>query len=169
MFSLAAGGCERAETRRGIIIVGIIRSHFSPEFVISCSLFPFIAKRMTVHAFSLPVSLRLALRSFVGAYSLFIIWASLRPTGTGNIVPHLDKLIHLVVYGLLGATIALAWPKFSKLKIFWGCVGFGAALELAQGFMAVGRSASFFDSLANSLGAAIGVSVIAIIARKLRK
>ena len=124
---------------------------------------------MTAHGFSLPVSLRLALRSFVGAYSLFIIWASLRPAGTGGAIPHLDKLLHLIVYGLLGAAIALAWPKLAKLKVLWGCVGFGAALELAQGIMAVGRSASLFDGLANSLGAAMGVYFVAIIARKLGK
>lgn len=121
---------------------------------------------MSVYEFSLPASLRLPLRLGVGAYGLFIVWASLRPAGTGGAIPHLDKLLHLLVYALLGAGIVLAWPKLSKFRIFWGCVLFGAAMEIAQGLIGSGRMASLWDGIANSVGAALGVYIMTLILRK---
>lgn len=124
---------------------------------------------MSVYEFSLPASLRLPLRLGVGAYSLLIVWASLRPAGTGGAIPHLDKVFHLLVYAVLGAGLALAWPKLSKFRIFWGCVIFGAAMEIAQGMMGSGRTASLLDGLANSLGAAIGLYVVILASRLFAK
>jgi len=93
---------------------------------------------MSAHEFSFPVSLRLPLRLGVGAYGLFIVWASLSPAGTGG-------------------------------RVFWGCVAFGAVMEVAQGLIGAGRTASLWDGLANSLGAALGVYVIVFITRKLAR
>lgn len=101
----------------------------------------------------------------MGLYSLFLIWVSLRPAGTGGAIPHLDKVLHLIVYVILAGGIAIAWPKISKFRIFWGCIVFGAALEIAQGLMAAGRTASLWDSLANSLGVALGLYIAVIIGR----
>lgn len=146
--------------------MGVIRSHFSPEFVISCSFFSVNGRGMSAHEFFLPVSLRLPLRLGVAGYGLFIVWASLRPAGTGGAIPHLDKLMHLGVYACLAIGIALAWPKISKMKIFWTCVVFGALMELGQGFIGFGRVASLFDGFANSLGAALGVYIASFIVVK---
>lgn len=101
----------------------------------------------------------------MGIYSLFLIWVSLRPAGTGGSIPHLDKVLHLIVYALLAGGIAIAWPKLSRFHIYWGCIVFGAALEIAQGLMAAGRTASLWDGLANSLGAALGIYIAVIISR----
>lgn len=121
---------------------------------------------MSAYEFFLPVSLRLPLRFCVGLYSLFIVWVSLRPAGTGGAIPHLDKVLHLLVYACLALGMALAWPKLSKFKVFWACVVFGGAMELAQGFIGIGRMASFYDGLANSLGAALGVYIASLIMAK---
>lgn len=121
---------------------------------------------MSAYEFFLPVSLRLPLRFGVGAYGLFVIWASLRPAGTGGAIPHLDKVLHLLVYAFLACGVALAWPKLSKMKVFWGCVVFGGLMELAQGVIGVGRTASIMDGLANSLGAALGVYIASFIMAK---
>lgn len=146
--------------------MGIIRSHFSPEFVISCSPFFVIEKRMSAHEFFFPASFRIPLRFGVGGYSLFVVWASLRPAGTGGAIPHMDKVLHLLVYAILALGMAVAWPKLSKFKIFWTCVVFGGVMELAQGFIGTGRTASFFDGLANSLGVALGVYIASIMSVK---
>ena len=146
--------------------MGIIRSHFSPEFVISCSLFSVNERRMSAYEFFLPVSLRLPFRVGVSIYSLLIIWASLRPAGTGGAIPHLDKLLHMLVYALLAGGIMLAWPKLTKLKVFWLCVVFGGIMEVAQGVINIGRTASFMDGLANSLGAALGVYIASFMMTK---
>lgn len=95
----------------------------------------------------------------VGAYSVFIVWVSLRPAGTGGAIPHLDKVLHLAVYAILAAGITIGWPKLSKLRVFWGCVIFGAAMEIGQGLIGSGRTASVWDAVANSLGAALGVYI----------
>lgn len=121
---------------------------------------------MSASEFFLPASLRLPLRLGVGAYSVFIVWASLRPAGTGGAIPHLDKLLHLLVYACLAFGVALAWTKLSKMKVFWACVAFGGIMELAQGFMGSGRRASLLDGLANSLGAALGVYVASLVMSK---
>lgn len=121
---------------------------------------------MSADEFFLPVSLRLPLRCGVGGYSLFIVWASLRPAGPGGAIPHLDKVLHLGVYALLACGLALAWPKLSKAKVFWSCVIFGGAIELAQGVIAIGRTASLMDGLANSLGSALGVFMASLIMAK---
>ena len=121
---------------------------------------------MSAHEFFLPVSLRMPLRIGVGAYSLFITWASLRSAGTGGAIPHMDKVLHLLVYACLAFGIALAWPKLSKMKVFWGCVAFGGIMELAQGFTGIGRTASLMDGLANSLGAALGVYIASLVMAK---
>ncbi len=121
---------------------------------------------MSANEFFLPVLLRLPLRFGVGVYSLFIVWASLRPAGTGGAIPHLDKLLHLLVYAFLAFGMALAWSKLSKMKVFWACVAFGGIMELAQGLIGVGRMASLWDGLANSLGAALGVYIASLIMAK---
>jgi len=121
---------------------------------------------MSAYEFFLPASLRVPLRFGVGVYGLFVVWASLRSTGTGGAIPHLDKVLHLLVYAVLACGIALAWPKLSKMKIFWGCAAFGGIMELAQGSLGIGRTASLMDGLANSLGAALGVYMASIIMAK---
>jgi len=51
-------------------------------------------------------------------------------------------------------------------RIFWLCALFGAALEVAQGLLTAGRTASGWDAFANSFGAALGVLVaIGVFAR----
>ena len=124
---------------------------------------------MSVYEFSLPASLRLPLRLGVGAYALFIVWASLRPAGTGGAIPHMDKVLHLSVYALLSLGLALAWPKLSKFRIFWGCLVFGLVLELGQGAMGSGRTASFWDAAANSLGAAMGLCAVGLLSQLFAK
>ena len=121
---------------------------------------------MSASEFSLPASLRLPLRFCVSAYTLFIVWASLRPTGTGGTIPHLDKVLHFLVYAALSFGICLAWARLPKLRVFWLCALFGAALEVAQGLFTAGRMASGWDGLANSAGAALGVIMALWIARK---
>jgi len=121
---------------------------------------------MSAYEFFLPVSLRLPLRIGVGAYGLFIVWASLRPTGTGGAIPHFDKVLHLLVYACLAFGVMLAWPKLSKMKVFWACAAFGGLMEVAQGVIGLGRTASLMDGLANSLGAALGVYIASLIMAK---
>jgi len=125
----------------------------------SCSLLFVNVQKMSASEFSLPASLRYSLQFCVGAYTLFIVWASLRPAGTGMAIQHLDKLVHFLVYAALAFGVSLAWPRLPKIRVFWLCALFGAALEVAQGLLTAGRTASGWDAVANSFGTALGVLV----------
>lgn len=74
----------------------------------------------------------------------------------------LDKLVHFFAYGIMsylaGCAIGGSRPGLSRASIificmFWGA-GVGLALELIQS--QVGRQFSWFDEIANVLGAAAG-------------
>jgi len=149
------------------MFVGNIRTQESLGSDISCSSFSPSGKSMSAYEHSFPVSLRLPLRVGVGLYGLFIVWQSLTPAGTGGAIPHMDKMLHAIVYGLLAAGICLAWPKLSKRIVVFACIAFGGVLELVQGLMPLGRTASLWDGLANGAGAVLAIVILSVIVRKL--
>ena len=59
-----------------------------------------------------------------------------------------------------------AYPKFnvrSVITLFIISVALGATIELGQGyFVSLGRSMEFMDAVADSIGAAIGISFFGI-------
>lgn len=94
------------------------------------------------------------------------MWQSLVPAGTGGAIPHMDKLLHGIVYALLAMGVSVAWPRLSKIYILIGCMALGAVLEVVQGIMALGRTASVWDGLANSVGTVLGLSIVLLFSRK---
>lgn len=106
---------------------------------------------------------RLAL-AVLAAYLFALIYFSLVPT-----VPSAeavgDKILHFLAYGGLVALAAAAWPRLRLLVLFLGASFMGAILEIGQGLLEIGRTASFADQLANMIGA--GLAVIIWIAIKL--
>jgi len=136
-----------------VIFVGNIRPYFSPKAVISCSSFQYIE-------FQRPLQI---LTPF---YIVFIIWASLQSSTGGVKIPHLDKVLHIGVYGLLAMIISLAWPKISKVKIWAACLVFGGLMELAQGSLTSGRMPSVWDFTANGAGALAALIVVVFLNQK---
>lgn len=69
------------------------------------------------------------------------------------VIPHLDKLIHALGYGILAVLACglFAPGKPRSLAVLWLLV-FGGLIELAQGAWAVNRQADPWDLLANSCG-----------------
>ena len=84
--------------------------------------------------------------------TLFIIYMSLRPSVSVGGVPHGDKVMHFLVYAVLAGLTRLGWPRLWGGWIVIGFVALGIGLEIAQHMMAVGRTGSVADALANSLG-----------------
>jgi len=80
---------------------------------------------------------------------------SLRPSVSVGDVPHIDKLLHLAAYGVLAGLVRLGWPKLWGGWIFLGLALFGGGIEIAQHLMALGRTGSIADLIANVLGAAL--------------
>lgn len=81
---------------------------------------------------------------------------------------HADKLLHFIGYALLGALSLLgagARGRVRHLLTAWLAAAlYGVADELHQGFVP-GRSASSADVLADWVGAAAGVAVLALVSR----
>lgn len=91
--------------------------------------------------------------------SLVIVASSRSRLATVPDIPHLDKITHFVVFGLLGTLVG-------RLGTGWrGAVGallivaaFGATDELHQAFVP-GRTPELADWLADTAGAATGIAL----------
>ena len=100
-------------------------------------------------------------------YLFMIIFLSLSPPSQFPkiiLFPGADKLIHLLMYAGLGWLIMWAFYKRNLSKpirifLFLSVPVWGALMELMQLFMHQGRSFSWFDILANLVGAVLGVLV----------
>lgn len=117
----------------------------------------------------LPKRLLNPLRLFVILFCIFILWASLRSSAGGIDIPHFDKAMHLGVYGVLAFCVNFAWPRFHKIITWFSCILYGGLLELAQGTLTIGRTASFWDFVANATGAAMALIFIMMIEKTMFK
>lgn len=98
-----------------------------------------------------------------------IIWALclLKPPALpeGPEIPHLDKVVHLVMYLGLCTLLWLEHCKRSpqirwKKFLFWGVVApilMSGTIELAQAYLTPTRSGDWADFLANSLGVLLAI------------
>ena len=68
-----------------------------------------------------------------------------------------DKLSHLIGHGAMAAYFSGLVPRRSWWKIFIFLLLLGAAIELAQHSMHVGRDGDARDVIANSCGAILGL------------
>ena len=82
-----------------------------------------------------------------------ISFASLEPATTPPDGLYWDKVLHLVAYGALTFGLIFAWPRKSLVLIFLVSFGLGVVLEFLQGTVAIGRTTSIWDAVANALGA----------------
>ena len=92
----------------------------------------------------------------------FITYESLIAVDAEPITNHVDKLVHLGAYFVLGV---VTLPALSRMSPLWVCLGlslFGVTIEIAQGVMGIGRSADYLDGLANMGGAFLAILAWAI-------
>lgn len=108
-----------------------------------------------------PTLFRLAVLVLVIA----IICLSLEPSDTVDPMSQHDKLRHLGAYGLLTACALFGWPRTSPWVIIGLATCFGIGVELAQGLSGTGRTASFFDALANFAGAVLANLIVRFMLR----
>lgn len=110
------------------------------------------------------------------AYMALISWVSSLPlTLPFAGVPHRDKIVHVIEYGILGLLNARALrigvPALRASRALIGAAvltaAFGYFDELHQAFVP-GRDANVFDLLADVIGAVLGVAVYALIDRPRR-
>jgi len=92
-------------------------------------------------------------------------------------IPHLDKIVHFIMYSTLQFLVLVEYYKnytqkyplvnvvliSVTLSVFYGVI-----MEILQSLFFINRTGSFYDILANSTGAIIG-SLIAILLSKNKK
>ena len=70
----------------------------------------------------------------------------------------------------LGLTVLASWSLHAEIKHKWYyiviffAISWGVMMEIFQFLMHLGRSFEFYDILANSIGALIGVSIYILLA-----
>ena len=96
-------------------------------------------------------------------YMALIFWASSGPTTIPfqQNVPHVDKLLHLAAYAVLGVLLCLPSHRLTR-SIFWSAwfavlaAGlYGLSDEIHQSFVP-GRSDDLYDLIADMAGGLIG-------------
>lgn len=95
-----------------------------------------------------------------------IAWESLQPTTGVATIAHFDKLMHFVAYAGLAGLLRLGWPRSWGGTVVAVAIGFGILIEILQGTMALGRTASLADGLANTAGAFLAVILLHFILRR---
>lgn len=76
-----------------------------------------------------------------------------------------DKVNHFIAYGVLTFLAVLGRHHISILKIAVLAIGYGLALEILQGVMPFGRTASELDAIANTGGVLIGLACGVLVGR----
>ena len=110
---------------------------------------------------------------FLIAWLIFIIYASLSPSDKVpelSFIPHFDKIAHFCMYfGLSFLLVPIVLNKHKLLRnyllVFIIAAGIGIVFELLQYYMAIGRTSSVYDEIANATGAITGIIAYHIIMR----
>ena len=80
-----------------------------------------------------------------------------------SVSPGVQNLLHVPAYAVLTVlwlwALKVGWRVPVALLVAMACGAYGAALEVAQAFIA-GRTGSFADALLNAAGAAVGVVLV---------
>jgi VanZ family protein len=109
---------------------------------------------------SLLLNYPLAFRMAFAAYTLLVLWASLRSGGGPQPIAHFDKLMHFSFYALftfIAAGCTHKFKSFIALSLF--IAAYGALMEFFQSFVP-SRFMSVADILANSSGVALVAFII---------
>ena len=74
------------------------------------------------------------------------------PTEPSDAPKYFDKVLHFGAFAVLTGLAILALPRTKLWPLIIGVTFYGVALEIVQGMMSLGRTASPFDVLANIAG-----------------
>ena len=90
------------------------------------------------------------------AFMLAIAFGTLMPAPQSPELPGNDKVIHLLAFVLLTLPLSLR-PWVKGWKLGFGCLAFGAAIEIIQPF--VNRSGEWLDLGADAVGIVLGLAI----------
>ena len=106
----------------------------------------------------------MSISSYIKRWWAVVVWTLIiivlsfikLPPGAGEaLIPHLDKLVHLFLYLVLG--FLLSRYRFSKgFGLLWGLV-LGGMIEVLQGCLTTYRSADILDFCCDVAGLVLGL------------
>lgn len=91
-------------------------------------------------------------RSLFIAATVVILWKSLEPFHGSPGPPYTDKIRHFMAYLCLTGLAFLSRITSRQIKLLLAILVFSAAIEILQGLMNMGRTASYLDFVANFVG-----------------
>ena len=96
---------------------------------------------------------RLALFGALVAVSLVVLF--IPASDTPQLLPGLDKVVHLVLFAALA--LSGRWAGLPPVPLGIGLVAYAGASEVLQGVLQSGRSADPVDALVDVVGVALGL------------
>ncbi|QNE47633.1 VanZ family protein [Glaciihabitans sp. INWT7] len=103
-------------------------------------------------------------------YSLLHVLAYLHSVGVPDVVDYsfVERTANVLLFVPLGALVAAQLNARQWWIALSTCVALSGVIELGQALLLPARYASWIDLLANSVGAAIGVSITMLLRRRTR-
>jgi len=101
---------------------------------------------------------------FSAAVLVSLVVLFLPADGVPSAPPGVDKLVHLGVFALLGATGR--WIRIPPLPLVLGLTAYAVLSEVLQGVLPIGRSPDVLDVVADCVGVSLGVLVHALLTRR---
>lgn len=99
-------------------------------------------------------------RKILPIYWAFLTYMLLRPGSEEQehfiLFPHIDKLVHFLIFSALSFFLVLAFPKIKFYIFIYIILIYAVLTEILQSKMGFGRSAEFLDILADLFGALFG-------------
>jgi VanZ family protein len=99
------------------------------------------------------------MRALFAALAIFILWKSLEPFYGQPGSHYIDKVQHFLAYFILSGLALLSRMPLRRVSLLLAILVFSAAIEILQGAMNMGRTASFADFLANLSGVLVAWGV----------
>lgn len=93
------------------------------------------------------------------ALVLLVAYLCLRPSGAGEpLFPHADKWAHLLAFAALSVMLLALVERRHYAAVCAALLVFGAVIEVAQFVMPYGRSAEWWDLVADGVGILAGLA-----------
>jgi len=99
------------------------------------------------------------LRLFFILVTALVTFLALTPGPLGQLVES-GPVRHLLAFAALPVLSSLAWPRIGALWQFFGYAAFGAAIEIAQLLMNIGRVAEWDDWANDLIATAIALLLV---------
>lgn len=100
------------------------------------------------------------------ACAIVLAWLAFRPaTGVDQGLPW-DKANHALAFLVLTVLTGRGWPDLSRGLLILIMLAAGVGIELVQGLPQIGRDADVWDVVADAVGVAAGLAVLAGLRRR---